>query len=118
MTKIKPPCWASSCTQPLAWMRMRIRMQWAKCRPACAGASCAPLWGGACWPVLRPKRFEAQGMLAYRHSGFSVDTNVCISANDRAVLVPPPRAHRHRYFGVLAQNSPHRAAVVATCGRC
>ena len=57
-------------------------------------------------------------MLAYRHSGFSVDTSVCISANDRAVLVPPPRAHRHRYFGVLAQNSLHRAAVVATCGRC
>jgi hypothetical protein len=30
-----------------------------------------------------------------------------------AALVPPPRAHRHRYFGVLATNSPHRAAVVA-----
>ena len=27
--------------------------------------------------------------------------------------MPPPRAHRHRYFGVLAPNSPHRAAVVA-----
>ena len=30
-----------------------------------------------------------------------------------AALVPPPRTHRHRYFGVLAPNSPHRAAVVA-----
>ena len=30
-----------------------------------------------------------------------------------AALVPPPRTHRHRYFGVLAPNSPHRAAAVA-----
>ena len=30
-----------------------------------------------------------------------------------AALVPPPRPHRHRYFGVLAPNSPHRAAVTA-----
>jgi hypothetical protein len=28
-----------------------------------------------------------------------------------ATLIPPPRTHRHRYFGVLAPNSPHRAAV-------
>jgi hypothetical protein len=28
-------------------------------------------------------------------------------------LVPPPRTHRHCYFGVLAPHSPHRAAVVA-----
>ena len=124
-------------------------------------------------------------MLAYRHSGFSVDTSVCISAHDRAglerllrycarppfalerlrkagselvyrcakqhsepgrerpdqrnakrgakhgaqadqlhltpfeliarlaALVPPPRAHRHRYYGVLAPHSPLRAAAVA-----
>ncbi len=116
--------------------------------------------------------FEAKEMLAYRHSGFSVDTSVCIAAYDRAglerllrycarppfamerlrkaggefvyrcakqhsepghdkrgtqvdeitltplelidriaALVPPPRTHRHRYFGVLAPHSPHRAAV-------
>ncbi len=30
-----------------------------------------------------------------------------------AHLVPPPRMHRDRYFGVLAPNSPHRAAVTA-----
>ena len=30
-----------------------------------------------------------------------------------AVLVPPSRTHRHRYFGVLAPNSPLRAAVTA-----
>ena len=28
-----------------------------------------------------------------------------------AALVPPPRVHRHRYFGVLAPNSPLRTAV-------
>jgi hypothetical protein len=30
-----------------------------------------------------------------------------------AALVPPPRTHQHRYFGVLAPNSPHKAAAVA-----
>jgi Putative transposase len=30
-----------------------------------------------------------------------------------AVLVPPPRTHRHSYFGVLAPNSPLRCAVTA-----
>jgi hypothetical protein len=30
-----------------------------------------------------------------------------------AALVPPPRLHRHRYYGVLAPNSPLRAAVTA-----
>ena len=30
-----------------------------------------------------------------------------------AALVPPPRTHRHRYFGVLAPNSPLRDAVTA-----
>ncbi len=30
-----------------------------------------------------------------------------------AARVPPPRRHRHRYFGVLAPKSPLRAAVTA-----
>jgi hypothetical protein len=30
-----------------------------------------------------------------------------------ATLVPPPRVHRHRYFGVLAPNSSLRAALTA-----
>ena len=30
-----------------------------------------------------------------------------------AALVPPPRVHRHRYYGVLAPNAPLRAAVTA-----
>jgi hypothetical protein len=30
-----------------------------------------------------------------------------------AALVPPPRQHRHRYYGVLAPNSPLRPSVTA-----
>ncbi len=30
-----------------------------------------------------------------------------------AALVPPPRTHRHRYYGVLAPNAPLRAVVTA-----
>ena len=120
------------------------------------------------------EKADAKEMLAYQHSGFSVDAGVCIEAADRAALerllrycarppfamdrlrkegtelvyrcakqrsepgsdkrgakadeltltpleliariaalVPPPRTHRHRYFGVLAPNSPLRAAAVA-----
>ena len=33
--------------------------------------------------------------------------------NRIAQLVLPPRTHRHRYYGVLAPNSPLRAAVTA-----
>ena len=118
------------------------------------------------------EKADAKEMLAYQHSGFSVDAGVCIEEHDRAALerllrycarppfamerlrkegaalvyrcakqhsepdsdkrgakadelhltplvlieriaalVPPPRTHRHRYFGVLAPNSPLRAAV-------
>ena len=56
---------------------------------------------------------DAKDMLAYQHSGFSVDAGVCIEAHDRAALERPPRTHRHRYFGVLAPNSPLRCAVTA-----
>ncbi len=34
-----------------------------------------------------------------------------------AALIPPPRRHRHRYHGVLAPNSPLRAAVTARAGK-
>ena len=30
-----------------------------------------------------------------------------------AALIPPPRTHRHRYYGALAPNSPMRSAVTA-----
>ena len=117
---------------------------------------------------------DAKNMLAYQHSGFSVDAGVCILAHDRAALerllrycarppfamerlrkagnelvyrcakqhsepssdkrgakvdelhrtplelidgiaalLPPSRTHRHRYFGVLAPNSPLRSAITA-----
>jgi hypothetical protein len=65
---------------------------------------------------------DAKEMLGYQHSGFSVDAGVRIESHDRAALeliariaalVPPPRTHRHRYFGVLAPNSPLGAAAVA-----
>ena len=34
-----------------------------------------------------------------------------------AKLMPTPRAHRHRYFGVLAPNSPLRSLVTAMVGQ-
>lgn len=120
------------------------------------------------------EKADAKEMLAYQHSGFSLDAGVCIEEHDRAALerllrycarpplamdrlrkdganlvyrcakqhseptndkrgskvdelvltplelmhriaalIPPPRIHRHRYFGVLAPNSPLRSAVTA-----
>ena len=35
-----------------------------------------------------------------------------------AALVPSPRVHRHRYYGVLAPNAPLRAAVTALAPVC
>jgi hypothetical protein len=32
------------------------------------------------------ERCDAKDMLAYQHSGFSVDAGVCIEAHDRAAL--------------------------------
>jgi len=34
-------------------------------------------------------------------------------SDQRAALIPPPRLHRHRYHGLLAPNSPLRAAATA-----
>ena len=36
-----------------------------------------------------------------------------LSWDNSATLIPPPRIHRHRYYGVLAPNAPLRAAAVA-----
>ena len=50
--------------------------------------------------------FEAQEMLGYQHSGFSLDAGVCIQAHDCAALLRPPTlchgpiAQRGRYPGV------------------
>ena len=34
-----------------------------------------------------------------------------------ALLIPPPRRHRHMYHGVLASNSPLRSKIVAFAGK-
>jgi hypothetical protein len=36
-----------------------------------------------------------------------------VTIQDLPAVVPPPRVHRHGYFGVLAPNSPLRAAGTA-----
>ena len=46
------------------------------------------------------ENFEAKEMLAYQHSGFSVDASVCIEAHDRAAL--------ERLLRYCAQPRPHR----------
>ena len=68
---------------------------------------------------------DAKDMAAYAHGGgFSVDAGVRIDAADRGGLerllrycARPPfamdRLKQHRYYGVLAPNSPLRAAVTA-----
>jgi hypothetical protein len=44
----------------------------------------------------------------------AIDYNAVLALVNRiAQLVPPPRTHRHRYYGVLAPNSPLRAALTA-----
>ena len=60
------------------------------------------------------KQHSEPGSKPHGKRGIKVDeiTLTPLELIDRiAALVPPPRAHRHRYFGVLAPNSPHRAAV-------
>ena len=79
------------------------------------------------------ERFEAREMLAFKHSGFSVNAGVCIQAQDRAALerlrqrgaelvyhYPKPQSGGkqadlvlNRYYGVLAPNAPLRAVVTA-----
>jgi hypothetical protein len=68
------------------------------------------------------ERFEAREMLAFKHSGFSVNAGVRIEAQDRAGLErllrycarPPFALERLRqYHGVLAPNAPLRAVVTA-----
>jgi hypothetical protein len=49
--------------------------------------------------------------------GLDGQTQIILSPLERigriAALVPPPRQHRHRYYGVLAPHSPLRPAVTA-----
>ena len=64
------------------------------------------------WAALQGHRLEQQQQR-------SIELRLSASEFlDRvAALIPPPRKHRHRYFGVLAPNSPWRALLVAQAGR-
>ncbi len=60
-------------------------------------------------PAFAPARGRGGSRVAY-----STFTLTPMPLLDRlAVLVPPPRRHRHRTYGVLAPNSPLREAVTA-----
>ena len=91
-----------------------------------------PRWNGCCGTGARPpfsmeRLRKAGSTLVYRcakqHSepggdrrGPKTDelTPTPLGLIERiAALAPPPRTHRHRYFGVLAPNSPLRTAVTA-----
>jgi len=62
--------------------------------------------------VYRCGKGHTEPMQSDKYSGELVLTP--LELIDRiAQLVPPPRTHRHRYYGVLAPNSPLRAAVTA-----
>ena len=69
-------------------------------------------------PVIAPvKQREIESPME-RHRREQLQPSGCrLQAAGRvnrfAQLVPPPRTHRHRYYGVLAPNSPLRAAVTA-----
>jgi hypothetical protein len=62
------------------------------------------------------KQHSEPGNHPYNKRGAKVEqiTLTPLELIDRiAALVPPPRTLRHRYFGVLAPNSPLRASVTA-----
>ncbi|GBL38708.1 hypothetical protein EMGBD1_23950 [Anaerolineaceae bacterium] len=56
------------------------------------------------WSALQGHRSGMQGAIELQLSASEFLDRI-------ALLIPPPRKHRHRYFGVLAPNSPWRAAV-------
>lgn len=85
----------------------------------------------AFWPFSMERLRKAGSELVYRCAkhyiapssdkrGTKADalhTTALELINRIAALVPPPRTHRRRFFGVLAPNSPHRAAVVVLAQR-
>ena len=58
-----------------------MRLAWPRCRPICAGASLRAFVGRGLIESC-----DAKEMLAYKHSGFSVDAGVRIEAHERAAL--------------------------------
>jgi hypothetical protein len=66
----------------------------------------------------RLEEIDAQRLIYHLPKpGLDGPTQLILSPLERigriAALVPPPRQHRHRYYGVLAPNSPMRPAVTA-----
>ena len=62
--------------------------------------------------VYRCGKGHTEPLQSDKYSGELVLTPLEL-INRIAQLVPPPRTHRHRYYGVLAPNSPLRGAVTA-----
>ena len=62
------------------------------------------------WSALQEHRVGQQRPIELRLSASEFLDRV-------ALLIPPPRKHRHHYFGVLAPNSPWRELVTAQAGR-
>ena len=62
--------------------------------------------------VYRCGKGHTEPLQSDKYAGELVLTSLEL-INRIAQLVPPPRTHRHRYYGVLAPNSPLRSAVTA-----
>ncbi len=62
--------------------------------------------------VYRCGKGHAEPLPSSKYAGELVLTPLAL-IHRIAQLVPPPRTHRHRYYGVLAPNSPLRGAVTA-----
>ena len=56
------------------------------------------------------KCFEAHEMLGYQHSGFSVDTSVCIDAPGWSACCTTVRAHRLRWIGCTSRTASSSTA--------
>ena len=68
--------------------------------------------------VLEPRQLDPERLVyESKKPGPGGQVSVLLTPHqllDRlAALIPPPRRHRHRYYGVLAPNSPHRSVVTA-----
>ena len=62
------------------------------------------------WSALQEHRVGQQRPIELRLSASELLDRIVL-------LIPPPRKHRHHYFGVLAPNSPWREVVTAQAGR-
>ena len=72
-------------------------------------------WGADALPAAMGGVVGAQRLRPQRFIELWI--SACEFLDRVAPLIPPPRKHRHRYFGVLAPNPPWRAMVTAHDGR-